>query len=60
MRKGEASAHFENDPDSPNPWLPSRTCSDSGMRSAFSTLLIENAVRLKERTEKAGVAGSNH
>src|SRR5258708_20055702 len=40
MRKGETSAHFENDPDTPNPWLPSRTCSDSGMRRAFSTLLL--------------------
>src|ERR1700745_1998822 len=38
MRKGQASPHFANDPDTPNPWLPSRTCIDSGMRRrGFST-----------------------
>src|SRR5690348_3308603 len=59
MRKGEASAHFENDPDTPNPWLPSRTCSDSGMRRVFSTLLKNDGDKAVVRSpEKAGVGGS--
>src|SRR5215471_21234026 len=38
MRKGEASPHFANDPYTQDAWLPSRTCSHSGMRRLFSTL----------------------
>src|SRR6516165_10496694 len=44
MRKGQASPHFANDPDTPKPWLPSRTCSGSGMRRAFSTLFFARSV----------------
>ena len=40
MRKGQANPHFANDPDTASPWLPSRTCSDSGLRREFSTLLF--------------------
>ena len=43
MRKGQANPHFANDPDTASPWLPSRTCSDSGLRREFSTLLFRRA-----------------
>jgi len=35
MWKGQASTHFANDPDTANPWLPSRTRSDFGMRKVI-------------------------
>ena len=31
----KATANFANDPYTPDAWLPSRTCTDSGMRRIF-------------------------